>query len=59
MPNKEYLRDIVKDLNVCMSLRPPQAEALAVFSEIIEAVDWEKVPWATQDERNTERKPKS
>jgi type III restriction enzyme len=40
-----------------MSLRKPQQDALTVFSEVLDLLKWEKVPWVTQTERNlqTER----
>lgn len=49
--------ELLKDLNVSMSLRKPQQEALAVFAEVLDLLKWEKVPWVTQSERNpqTER----
>ena len=56
MPS-EYKLDLLKDLNVSMSLRKPQQEALGVFAEVLDLLKWEKVPWVTQSERNpqTER----
>jgi type III restriction enzyme len=51
MPNERKL-DLLKDLNVSMSLRKPQREALAVFSEILGLLKWEKAPWVTQTERS-------
>jgi type III restriction enzyme len=56
MPNEHKL-DILKDLNVSMTLRKPQQEALAVFAEVLDLLKWDKVPWVTQSERNpqTER----
>jgi len=48
----EYQTDILKDLNVSMSLRKPQQEALGVFAEALDLLKWEKVPWVTQAERN-------
>lgn len=56
MPNEHKL-DILKDLNVSMTLRKPQQEALVVFAEVLDLLKWDKVPWVTQSERNpqTER----
>jgi type III restriction enzyme len=56
MPSERKL-DLLKDLNVSMSLRKPQQEALGVFAEVLDLLKWEKVPWVTQSERNpqTER----
>jgi len=51
IPN-ERKQELLKDLNVCMSLRKPQQEALAVFAEILNLLEWKKVPWLTQDERS-------
>ncbi len=51
MPNERKL-DLLKDLNVSMSLRKPQQEALAVFAEVLDLLKWDKVPWVTQSERN-------
>jgi type III restriction enzyme len=57
MPS-ESKQDLLKDLNVSMSLRKPQREALAVFSEILDLLKWEKVPWLTQAERNPQSEVK-
>lgn len=56
MPSERKL-DLLKDLNVSMSLRKPQQEALGVFAEVLDLLKWKKVPWVTQSERNpqTER----
>lgn len=54
MPSERKL-DLLKDLNVSMSLRKPQQEALAVFSEVFDLLKWEKVPWVTQAERNPQK----
>lgn len=51
MPSERKL-DLLKDLKVSMSLRKPQQEALRVFSEILDLLKWEKVPWVTQAERS-------
>jgi len=48
MPNKQA---ILKDINVSMSLRKPQKEALTAFSELLDILEWKKVPWVTQEER--------
>jgi type III restriction enzyme len=48
----EKKQDLLKDLNVSMSLRKPQREALTVFAEVLDLLQWKKVPWITQDERN-------
>jgi type III restriction enzyme len=48
----EKKKDLLKDLNVSMSLRKPQREGLAVFAEVLDLLKWEKVPWVTQEERN-------
>ena len=53
MPN-EHIQDLLKDLNVSMSLRKPQQEALTVFSEILNLLKWKKMPWITQAERNSQ-----
>jgi len=52
----EHKQDILKDLNVSMTLRRPQSDALSTFAEVVELMKWEKVPWLTQDERNTKIK---
>jgi len=44
--------EVLKDLDVSMALRKPQQEALAVFAEALGLLEWEKVPWVTQAERN-------
>jgi len=49
-------QDILKDLNVCMSLRDPQREALVVFAEVLNLLKWERVPWVTQEQRNSKIK---
>jgi len=51
MPS-ERKQDLLKDLNVSMSLRKPQSEALATFAEVLDLLKWEKAPWVTQDERS-------
>jgi hypothetical protein len=51
MPNERKL-DLLKDLNVRMSLRKPQQEALTVFAEVLNLLKWDKVPWITREERN-------
>jgi superfamily II DNA or RNA helicase len=51
MPSERKF-DLLKDLNVSMSLRKPQQEALGVFAEVLDLLKWEKVPWVTQAERN-------
>lgn len=53
MPS-ERKQDLLKDLNVSMSLRTPQQEALSVFAEVLDLLKWEKVPWLTQEERKNE-----
>ena len=40
----EKKQDLLKDLNVSMSLRKPQREALAVFAEVLDLLEWKKVP---------------
>ncbi|MEA4885059.1 MAG: DEAD/DEAH box helicase family protein [Clostridia bacterium] len=54
MPSERKL-DLIKDLNVSMSLRKPQQEALSVFAEILDLLKWEKVPWVAQAERNPQK----
>ncbi|MFP3153386.1 DEAD/DEAH box helicase family protein [Lachnospiraceae bacterium ZAX-1] len=53
MPNERKL-DLLKDLNVSMSLRKPQREALTVFAEVLDLLKWDKVPWLTQEEHRSE-----
>jgi type III restriction enzyme len=48
----EREQDMLKDLNVCMSLRKPQREALAVFADVIDLLEWKKgVELTTQLDR--------
>lgn len=51
MPN-EQKRELLKDINVSMSLRKPQQEALTVFADVLDLLEWKKVPWVTQAERD-------
>ena len=50
----EPIQELLKDLNVSMSLRKPQQEALTVFAEAIRLMNWEKTPNFTQQQRQTE-----
>ena len=50
MPS-ERKQDLLKDLTVTMSLRKPQQEALSVFTEVLDLLKWEKVPWLTQEDQ--------